>query len=54
MKQYIKPKAEIIDVLLSQYCSIVNTSSYEISDPSSSTGGAPSGGIQQIEGADDL
>ena len=55
MKSYKKPEAELINIQLSEYCELVNTSSYEIESPSEggSAGGA-TGGMQQGSGIDDL
>ncbi len=55
MKSYKKPEAEMLNVQLAEYCDLINTSSYDVEDPSSQGGsGSAAGGIQQGSGQDDL
>lgn len=55
MKSYKKPEAEVLELKLTEYCELVNTSSYEIEGPAQGgDAGSTAGGIQQGSGIDDL
>ncbi len=53
MKTYKTPEIELLNIKLSAYCELLNTSSFEIDNPSES-GGTVNGGFGQVEAEDDL
>ncbi len=55
MKSYKKPEAELINIQLSEYCDLVNTSSVTTESPSEGgSAGGTTGGFQQGSDFDDL